>query len=378
VEPKSVQILLVEDNPGDARLLREALRDVQSNFEITHVGRFGDARERLAAGTFDAILLDLGLPDADGLEMVDSLAGEAPLVPVVVLTGRNDERLAVDAVRAGAEDYLVKGQVDGQLLVRSVRYAIERHRLIVQLREHNRQLEHFAFATAHDLKAPLANVEQSIELLACDTDARALSELSRQGLQGIERASARMRRLVTDLLVLARTGSGVKTPERVDLGECARSAVGNFQTEIDKRGIDVRIAAELPALTARLADVQAVLDNLVGNAIKYGACATAPIVEIGCERRAAETLLWVRDNGAGFDPAEADRVFEPYHRLSAGQDGTGLGLAIVRKAIESHGGRAWIETAPERGTTVFFTLPAAGTAQALTSGSAHESAPNLE
>ncbi len=371
-EPKRRRLLLVEDNPGDARLFIEALREVRADdFEVTHVGCFGDARERLADSAFDVVLLDLGLPDAEGLGMVSVLSELAPQTPVVVLTGRNDERLAVDAVRAGAEDYLIKGQVEGALLVRSVRYAIERHRLVDALKDQNRQLEHFAFATAHDLKAPLGNIEQSIELLRCDEDAETeLPELTVLGLNGIEVASKRMRRLVTDLLVLGRAGSRTTAPERVELAEFAASVVEAYRSDADAKGVRLSLSSEALSIVARPRDLEAVLANVIGNAIKYIGEPDDPRVEVGWRRQDDEALVWVRDNGPGFDPAEAETVFEPYRRLNADQEGTGLGLAIVKKAVEAQGGRAWIETEPGKGTTVYFTAPVAPPAQTAASGDA--------
>lgn len=131
---KPTRILLVEDNPGDARLLREALGDVRdTQIEFSHVGRLDEALGRLREEQFNVILLDLSLPDSQGIETVVRVQGQAPAVPIVILTGLNDEEMAIKAVRAGAQDYLVKGQVDGNLLVRAMRYAIERKKVEKQL-----------------------------------------------------------------------------------------------------------------------------------------------------------------------------------------------------------------------------------------------------
>ncbi|RMD84091.1 MAG: hybrid sensor histidine kinase/response regulator [Candidatus Dadabacteria bacterium] len=362
------RLLLVEDNPGDARLFVEALREVgASDFDVTHVERFGDARARLEAEPFDVVLLDLGLPDAEGLGMVSALGDVAPQTPVVVLTGRNDESLAVEAVRAGAEDYLIKGQIEGPLLVRSIRYAIERHRLVEALKDQNRQLEHFAFATAHDLKAPLGNIEQSIELLRCEEDGGELPELTQLGLKGIEVASRRMRRLVTDLLVLGRAGSRTTAPEVVELSEFVASVAETFEQEAQAKGVRLELERTPMRVVVRRRDLEAVLANVLGNAIKYIGQPESPRVEVGWRPSDGEALVWVRDNGPGFDPAQAEAVFEPYRRLSTDQEGTGLGLAIVKKAVEAHGGRAWIQTQPGQGTTVFFTAPLAPAGDCATS-----------
>ena len=138
---KPINVLLVEDNPGDARLLREALAGTDSlRFRLLHVERLGDAVANLNEGNCDVVLLDLSLPDGHGLESIARCHAAAPKVPVVVLTGLDDEALALKAVREGAQDYLVKGQVDGNLLVRAMRYAIERKRAEQALKEAEQRL----------------------------------------------------------------------------------------------------------------------------------------------------------------------------------------------------------------------------------------------
>ena len=136
-----IRVLLVEDNPGDARLFTELVKDTGAGqWTMVQVDRLSAALERLSRESFDVMLLDLTLPDADGLDTLIRAHAEAPKIPIVVLTGHDDEALAVRAVRAGAQDYLVKGRMDGDLLVRSIRYASERGRTIEAL---ERREEHY-------------------------------------------------------------------------------------------------------------------------------------------------------------------------------------------------------------------------------------------
>jgi signal transduction histidine kinase/CheY-like chemotaxis protein len=133
-----MRVLLVEDNEDDALLIRETLSE--TTLEIKHADRLSAALEQLAKGKFEAILLDLSLPDAQGLNTIGRVLGQAPGVPIVVLTGLNDEETAVKAVEQGAQDYLIKGQADRHLLIRSLRYAIQRHRAEERLKARNREL----------------------------------------------------------------------------------------------------------------------------------------------------------------------------------------------------------------------------------------------
>ncbi|MDX8478021.1 diguanylate cyclase response regulator [Mesorhizobium sp. VK24D] len=131
-----LNILLVEDNPGDARLIRELLTDGNAKaFMISTADRLAHGLEQFADQSFDLVLLDLFLPDSTGLDTLRQFQATAPDVPVIVLTGLNDEGSAIQAVRDGAQDYLVKGQIDGQQIVRAIRYARERHRMMLQIRD---------------------------------------------------------------------------------------------------------------------------------------------------------------------------------------------------------------------------------------------------
>jgi two-component system OmpR family sensor kinase len=133
-----MRLLLVEDCEDDALLIREELSD--ANIEIQHAERLSTAFERLAGGSFDAVLLDLSLPDAHGLESIRRVRSHVPEIPIVVLTGLNDEETAVKAVEHGAQDYLIKGEADGRLLTRSLRYAVQRHKSEETLKARNREL----------------------------------------------------------------------------------------------------------------------------------------------------------------------------------------------------------------------------------------------
>src|SRR6202790_1359625 len=162
---EGIRALLVEDNPGDARLFLELVRETGAGYlKLEHVGRLDAALERLSSEHFDVVLLDLSLPDEQGLATLVRTHAHAPKVPVVILTGLDDEALAVKAVRAGAQDYLVKGRVDGDLLVRSMRYATERWRAVEAL---ERREEHYRSLIEHSLDLiSILNVDGTIRYVS--------------------------------------------------------------------------------------------------------------------------------------------------------------------------------------------------------------------
>jgi signal transduction histidine kinase/DNA-binding NarL/FixJ family response regulator len=164
------RILLVEDNPGDARLLREALKDVANyQFDLEQVERLGQALERLRSEPFDVVLLDLSLPDSQGLDNLAPVRDAAPGVPILVLTGLDDEEVAVRALRVGAQDYLVKGQADGSSVVRAIRYAMERKGAEEQIQRHLKQISalrdiNLAITSTLDLRTILDVLLEKIDL----------------------------------------------------------------------------------------------------------------------------------------------------------------------------------------------------------------------
>src|ERR1039457_2385459 len=137
-----LRVLLVEDNPGDADLIMELLpRNSTTRFEVENVSRLSLALECIGSGRFDIVLLDLGLPDSNGLATLRAMWRQAVGLPIIVMTGNNDERTGLDAIREGAQDYLIKGQTDENLLARSIKYSVERKQSENALKELNDTLE---------------------------------------------------------------------------------------------------------------------------------------------------------------------------------------------------------------------------------------------
>ncbi|HEX6068320.1 MAG TPA: response regulator, partial [Longimicrobiaceae bacterium] len=223
-----IRILLVEDNPGDARLLREQLREASLHFDLTHVDRLSEARESVARDGADIVLLDLSLPDGHGLETVRSMLEAAPEVPIIVLTGLDDETTAVQAVQAGAQDFLVKGQVEGGGLARAIRYArerkwldLERVRLLASEREARataeaavRGRDEVLRVVAHDLGNSMSAVLVTSTLLLRTLPEGAEGEKARRRVENIRSLVEQMQRLRQDLLDVAMLEAGQMTLEK--------------------------------------------------------------------------------------------------------------------------------------------------------------------
>lgn len=373
--PEPVRILLVEDNPGDARLLRETLREAEGfPFELKHAVRLADAADAFADCAADVVLLDLSLPDAHGLDTVRRMLEVAPGTPIIVLTGTDDERLALQAVHAGAQDYLAKGRVDGPLLARSIRYAIERSRLERE-RAHLLGAEREARATAEAAAQARDEVLRAVShdlgnyLSAASVNTTVLqrilpegSEGLRERVAGIRDAIGQMQRLRQDLLDVASIEAGRLSvePEAHDPLALLAEAQEMFGPVAAEQRVELvlRSSEPLPDVRADRSRVLQVLGNLVGNAIKF--TPREGRISLGADACAGSVRISVADTGTGIPPEHLPHVFDRFWKVNEGnRHGAGLGLAIARGIVEAHGGEIRVESTPGVGTTFSLTLPLA-------------------
>ncbi|HLE97456.1 MAG TPA: hybrid sensor histidine kinase/response regulator [Candidatus Thermoplasmatota archaeon] len=357
-----MRVLLVEDNPHDAVLLKEALAEIlDAPIAIEHVTTLGDARSRLQRGNIDEVLLDLKLPDSAGLSSLDAIQEAAPGVPVLVLTGIDDEVLATGAMRRGAQDYIVKGDHDPHNLYRAMRYAVERRRAeaaraeaeeqaheLQRLREVDAMRARIIQTAAHELRTPLTPLTLQVHILKFALGAGLMTEASRAAVV-LERNIARLSHLVEDVLDVSRIQDGRLAIQRAtaDLGSVAADAVEVFRAPAEQAGITLRFVKDgdttIEADEKRIAQV---LFNLVGNALKFTPAGGQ--VEVRVRGDAEAVTLSVVDSGLGIGPDAIPRLFEPFvqvHDLArSAVGGTGLGLFICRGIVEQHSGRIWCES----------------------------------
>src|ERR1700680_4591406 len=209
---KALQVLLVEDNAGDARLLREMFSTEKAgSFELTHLLRMSEAVNHLAKGGVDVVLLDMGLPDGHGLDTVRRAHAAGPEVPVIVLTALDDEALAAEAMKEGAQDYLIKGQIENRALPRALRHAIERHRMQAEtdlIRTQQLQFkDEFLSHVSHELRSPLTSIYGFVTILL-DGLAGELNAEQREYLEDVLRNTKQLKSMINDLLEVTRVQEG--------------------------------------------------------------------------------------------------------------------------------------------------------------------------
>jgi PAS domain S-box-containing protein len=226
-----------------------------------------------------------------------------------------------------------------------------------ELEAANRELEAFSYSVSHDLRAPLRHIEGFVEILL-STKASVLDSDGGKLLQTIADSAQQMGRLIDDLLAFSRTARTELQKTSIDLIEVVQSSIRDLQGDARGRQIQWKIGA-LPSVDADAALLRQVVINLLSNALKYTRTRKPAKIEVGCRTSETEHVVFVRDNGVGFDERYSHKLFGVFQRLHRASDfeGTGIGLANVRRIIARHGGRTWAEGQIDRGATFFFSLP---------------------
>ncbi len=391
VAPKKV--LAVDDSPTYLNVLAEELRS--ESYEVIAASSGREALQLLEVEAVDCILMDLRMPDLSGQETCQIIKKrpEWRNIPLLILTSVEDLQATVEGMNAGADDYIPKS-TDFEVLRARVRAQLRRkqiedeyrsiHKELVQkqveaaeakaarmiaearaamvdeLEGKNRELEAFTYSVSHDLRAPLRSIEGFSKILTEECGDQ-LTPKAQHYLGMVVMAARRMGELIEALLQLARVDRAVLTRRSIDLSRLARSIAGELAQPDVKRSVEFIIEEDVRA-DADHALMRSVLENLLGNAWKFTCHVPAPRIEMGTLRQNNGLVYFVRDNGAGFDPAHADKLFAPFQRLhsEAAFPGTGIGLATVQRIVDRHGGRVWAQSAVGHGATFFFTLGASG------------------
>jgi len=354
---KSIKvILLIEDNPGDVRLLREMFNDYGAhNAELTHVDCMSAAEKYLVEHAVDIILLDPGLPDAQGLGAIRRTHAAAPRLPLVVLTSLDDESVAEQALQEGAQDYLIKGQIDVRGILRTLRYAAERKRL-------ERLKDEFVSTVSHELRTPLTSITGSLGLLMGNAAGNLPTPMARL-LAIAHTNSQRLVRLVNDILDIEKMEAGrvVFSFSRVEVRTLVAQAIEANRGFAEGYGVRVRLGEALTAADVR-ADPDRLLQvvtNLLSNAIKFSPPDSEVVVAI--EKGVDVVRLTVRDHGQGIPVDFRPLIFEKFAQADAGdarqKGGTGLGLSIVKQIVDRLSGEVGFADAPGGGTIFHVQLP---------------------
>jgi len=391
------RILAVDDDPDYRGILADRLR--KRGYDVVNAASGEEAIQLLAVQSVDCILLDRSMAGLGGIETCRRLKGSVIVrdTPLIILTASDSREAVLEGLAAGADDFVSKARgfevvsariqaqirrkqiedeqrkVRDQLLCSELNAAEARaakalaeagaamagtlERSNDELAQANRQLEAFSYSVSHDLRAPLRMVSAFTHAIVDDLGDK-LGDKGRDHVRRVLAATSRMSDLIDALLELGRISRAPIGRHRVNLSQLAISVLDELADREPTREVDREVAQGLIVdADGRL--MRILLDNLLGNAWKFTTRSAAPRIAVGREHRGGEPVYFVRDNGAGFDMSQADRLFTPFHRVHTDAElaGTGIGLATVRRIVERHGGRIWAEGSVGGGAKISFTVP---------------------
>ena len=369
----ALRILLIEDNPGDARLTIELLREAGVlAFECARAENLERGLGLLVEQEFQIVLADLSLGDAGGIEIVERLHDRHPTLPMIVLSGLEDESVAMAALQKGAQDYLVKGQGDGHLISRSILYAMERKRVEAQLIEAKNSAEaasraksEFLANMSHELRTPLNAIIGFSQIIKDQSMGPDNTKRYAEYAQDIWTSGEHLLELINNVLDISKIEAGKfeLSEETLDPAEIVRESVMAVQNQIALKKVALEIRPpETPVFVhADALRLRQILINLLSNAAKFTPEGGKITVAIEAGQSGPLSFV-VSDTGIGMSPKEVKVALETFgqveNTLVKRYEGLGLGLPLAKRFIERHGGRLVIDSVKGTGTVIRVELPA--------------------
>lgn len=352
-------ILIIDDNPDDRLLCKRALAGRPEGAPVFEEAAGGDSGlDSIASHYPDCVLLDYSLPGHNGIEVLKRIRGLYPHLPVIMLTGQGSEVVAVQSMKEGAQDYVVKATLSTELLARAVRTSIAHCALEQRIDEQRDALEIFTRALAHDLREPVRTIRSFVDLMAADKDS---PEKTETYFGFVSDAADRMAMLIdTVFLYTQLDGPRATGAALCDTDQALAEVCENLRLLITERRATITHEA-LPTVMAHHAQMIQVLQNFCVNAVRHSPHPVA--IHVRAVAQGPNWLFSVADTGPGIPAGFNEKIFAPFKRLASNEEGAGLGLAICRKIVELNGGKVWCESTPGAGATFFFTWPRETTAQ---------------
>lgn len=350
-------VLVVDDSAEDrATWARFLTQDSPGLWQVREAESHADALAQIRIRALDAVLLDYALPGVDGIQLTRDILAERPWMPIVMLTGVGDEALAVEELKAGAQDYLSKGAVTAPALSRALRNAIARAGSERARALQDDALRHFAQTISHDIKGPVRQVHMLCDLLEKDLRSGDLSSVDRL-LALIKQSTNGANRLMDALSAYCRAESPqAPSIEAVPVDRVIAAAIAGVSDLVAARDATIAVS-DMPWVQGDEAFLVQLFQNLLENAIKY--CPDRqPCIAVSCSSTDRQTTFAVADNGMGIPPEDIGAIFRPFRRLDGVVDieGAGIGLATCWRIVQLHGGTLWCESECGRGSVFRFTL----------------------
>jgi len=377
-----IKTLLIDDDEDDYVLIRDLLSEVEKvHFTVDWIPHFEKAIRALKHGGHDICLLDYRLGKHDGLEVLEQIDPATISMPIVFLTGQGDYEVDTMSMKAGADDYLSKDDLNPSLLERTIRYAIERKKTKTalnkayaemeqkvlnrtaelaeankKLKESSEKIKHFAFSVSHDLKNPAIGIYGLSKRLFNEYSEK-LDDRGQKICMQILHASEQIASLVENINIYITTKEMPVRYEVLRLSEICHIIRDEFSMQIASRGIEWSEPDDNILIKADRLSILRALRNLIDNVFKYGGDSLSKIA-IAYEDSGDYHIISINDNGIGLREENSQKIFGLYFREKdiKTADGMGMGLAIVKEIAEQHKGKVWAESVHNKGVTIFMSF----------------------
>lgn len=354
---RPTRVLLIEEDERDRSMICEALAVTEHSFEVDAVADVSEAVERLAENKYDVALTEFDLGTSTAVMLFPELGD----TPAVIVTRSGSERVAAEAMRWGAYDYIVKDEGDHylKLLPYTLENTLARKKSEREVISRTEELEMLLYVTSHDLREPVRAISAFSSLLS-ERCADAIDERGQNFLSRIVAAAGRIDHMLSDVLTLSRVRRFIEPNQSVDLRRVVDASLAEHHSLIQETNASVRIADDLPSVIGDESWITKAVSEIIDNSLKFKADSTSPEIEIegyvanGIEQTAG---LVVRDRGIGIKAEHTERIFSLFQRCVGREfPGRGAGLAISRAIAQQHQGNAWCNPREDGGSSFFISF----------------------
>jgi signal transduction histidine kinase len=371
----SIKILLIEDNPDHILLTKRILQKANQGYQLDSVSEVKEGLRRIIEESYDLILCDYRLPNSSALDILKQIKDKGKDLPFIVITSSGSEKIAVEAMRQGAYDYVVKDLQFQDVLPVVIQRSMQRYkanrdkeRLEKELRESNEKLKQmyaiksdFTSMVSHELRTPLTAIKEGIAIVL-DGTAGELNVNQKEFLSTAKKNVDRLNRLINDVLDFSKLESKKLAFQmrKSDINEIINEVVSIQRSVAEEKGLYIKSELDpgIPRIELDSDRINQVLNNLVSNAIKFTSKGGITIYTSKDEKEDT-VITHIQDTGEGIKKEDLPKLFQKFQQLSRHKRGTGLGLAICKQIVEQHGGSIWVESEYGKGSKFKFTLPIA-------------------